>query len=144
MSLAITFAGKIQKAEFRQAGEKSVCEVSVCEKKYNKDKNAEPEYDWIQASIWEPPEFLVAKLKKGNFITFSGQFSTRKYTDKAGVEKKNMECRCDTRNVTVVDAGFFGERQSEASAPAPRRPAADVGGGQGSDEPPFAQAFVGW
>jgi single-stranded DNA-binding protein len=142
MSLTITYAGKIQKAEFRQVGEKSVCQVSVCEKKYNKDKNADPEYDWIEASIWDAPEFLAAKLKKGNFITFSGTFATRKYTDKAGVEKKNMECRCDTRNVTVVDAGFFGERQeqSAAPAPAPRRPAAPAGGGADPDDsPPFAR-----
>jgi single-stranded DNA-binding protein len=141
VSLTINFSGKIQKAEFRQAGEKSVCQVSVCEKKYNKDKNAEPEYDWIEASIWEPPEFMVAKLKKGNFITFSGSFSTRKYTDKAGVEKKNMECRCDTRNVTVVDAGFFGEREAPKQAfmdpPAgmTRRPAAPAADDLG--EAPF-------
>lgn len=138
MSLTINFSGKIQKAEFRQAGEKTVCEVSVCEKKYNKDKSAEPEYDWIQASIWDPPEFLAAKLKKGNFITFSGGFSTRKYTDKAGVEKKNMECRCDTRNVTVVDAGFFGEREAQQAAAyqVPRRPAAPPADVEDSS-PPF-------
>lgn len=138
MSLTLNFAGKIQKAEFRQAGEKTVCEVSVCEKKYNKDKNAEPEYDWIQASVWDPPEFLAAKLKKGNFITFSGSFSTRKYTDKAGVEKKNMECRCDTRNVTVVDAGFFEryENPAAAPAPAPRRSAVSAAD-DGDQGPPF-------
>ena len=126
MSLTITFAGKIQTAEFRQVGEKFVCDVSVCEKKYNKDKEAKPEFDWIRASIWDATEFLANKLKKGNFITFTGEFATRKYTDKAGVEKVNMECRVGPRSVTVVDAGFFGERgpAAETAAPAPRRPAA--------------------
>ena len=123
MSLTITFNGKIQTAEVRQAGEKTVCEVSVCEKKYNKDKNAEPEFDWIRANIWDAPEFLVAKLVKGNFISFSGEFSTRKFTAKDGTVKVSMECRCNGRSVTVVDAGFFGERAA-APAQAPRRPAA--------------------
>lgn len=140
MSLTITYSGKIQTAEFRQVGEKTVCDVSVCEKKYNKDKTVKPEFDWIRAQIWEAPEFLVNKLKKGNFITFSGEFSTRKYTDKAGVEKVNMECRVGPRSVTVVDAGFFGEHgeQAAAPAPAPRRPAAPSGGGGDEDsQPPF-------
>ena len=150
MSLTVSFTGKIQKAEFRAVGEKNVCQVSVCEKKYNKDKDAAPEYDWVEASIWDAPQFLADKLKKGNFIAFTGSFSTRKYTDKAGVEKKNMECRCDTRSVTVVDAGFFGEQvksreQAEAQPAAPRRPAAaSIGGGYGDSEPPFAKAFGGW
>lgn len=141
MSLTINFAAKIQKAEFRQAGEKSICEVSVCEKKYNKDKSADPEYDWLRVTIWEPPEFLANKLKKGNFIAGSGIFSTRKYTDKAGVEKVSMECRADTRTVTVVDAGFFGEREAQQEkavpAPGPKRPAAPSGGGGDEDGPPF-------
>ena len=139
MSLTITFSGKIQTAEFRAVGEKSVCDVAVCEKKYNKDKSAEAEFDWVRAQIWDAPEFLVAKLKKGNFITFSGEFSTRKYADKAGLERVSMECRCNPRSVTVVDAGFFGDRgaQPVATTPAPRRAAPAPASTEADDEPPF-------
>ena len=133
MSFIITILGqKIQKAEFRQAGEKSICEVSVCEKKYNKDKAAEPEFDWLRLQIWEPPEWMVPKLKKGNFISATGGFQTRKFKDKEGNEKVSMECRCDTRSVSVVDVG--GAEAPSAPAPAPRRPAAPA---DESDPVPF-------
>lgn len=131
MSFIITILGqKIQKAEFRQAGEKSICEVSVCEKKYNKDKNAEPEFDWLRLQIWEPPEWMVSKLKKGNFISAMGAFSTRKFKDKEGNDKTSMECRCDTRSVSVVEVGGA----EAAAAPAPRRPAAPS---EDDGAPPF-------
>lgn len=141
MSLTLSDTCFIKKVEFRQAGEKSIAEVSVCQKKYNKDKTADPEFDWVRVTCWEPKPEKAARLKKGNLFQFTGQFSTRKYTDKAGVEKISMEVRAS--DWMAWDMGAPSE-QAEAPAPAPRRPAADVGGGQGSDEPPFIQAFTGW
>lgn len=134
MSLTMHYAGFIKKVEFRQAGEKSICEVSVCEKKYNKDKNAEPEFDWVRATIWEPNEYLMPKLKKGNAIVFSGRFSTRKYKDKEGNDKTSMEVKVNDVQVFEV----AGAEAPSAPAPAPRRPAAQaVGGTEVADEPPF-------
>jgi single-stranded DNA-binding protein len=128
MSLTLSYAGYIKKVEFRQAGEKSIAEVSVCEKKYNKDRNAEPEFDWVRATIWEPNEHLLPKLKKGNAVALSGRFSTRKYTDKQGAEKVSMEVRVNDISVFEV-AGA-----EEPAKPAARKAAAPVEDG---DSAPF-------
>jgi single-stranded DNA-binding protein len=132
MSMIMSYAGFIKKVEFRQAGEKSIAEVSVCEKKYNKDKNAEPEFDWVRATIWEPKEYLLPKLKKGNAICFSGHFSTRKYKDKEGNDKVSMEVRAN--EVQVFEIG--GAEAPSAPAPAPRKPAAPAADDD-SGSPPF-------
>lgn len=137
MSLTMTYTGYIKRVEFRQAGEKSIAEVSVCEKKYNKDKTAEPEFDWVRATIWEPNEHLLPKLKKGNAIYFAGKFSTRKYKDKEGVDKVSMEVRvndCQVFEVAGAEAPAAPAAPAPAPAPAPRRPAATV---ESPEETPF-------
>jgi single-stranded DNA-binding protein len=135
MSLTLSYAGYIKKVEFRQAGEKSIAEVSVCEKKYNKDKNADPEFDWVRATCWEPNEHLLAKLKKGNAVVFQGRFATRKYKDAQGVEKISLEVRVS--DIQVFEMAGTEQQEKAVPAPGPRRPAAPSGGDDGSDGPPF-------
>jgi single-stranded DNA-binding protein len=136
MSFTIHDTCFIKKVEFRQAGEKSIAEVSVCQKKYNKDKEAAAEFDWLRLTIWEPHPSQVEKLKKGNLIYFSGKFSTRKYTDKAGVEKTSMEVRCNDWNAFEMPGV---EAAAPAPAPVPRRPTpvVDAGGSTDDSNPPF-------
>ncbi len=134
MSLTLTYTGYIKKVEFRQAGEKSIAEVSVCEKKYNKDKTADPEFDWVRATVWEPNEHLLPKLKKGNGVTFTGRFSTRKFKDKEGNDKTSMEVRVS--DITVFEVAG-AEAPADKPAPAPRKLVQVTGSTDDTSEPPF-------
>lgn len=139
----LTIIGQIKGVKYRTAGETPVCELSVCKKRYAK-QGEEPSYDWFRVNIWgKLPEFMAEKIAKDNFIGACGDFGTRDWTNAQGEKKTQMEVKCQSFDVEI-DGPHEAEDQPATPFPAPRRPAADIGGGQGSDEPPFAQAFVGW
>lgn len=129
--IRVSFAGHVKKAEHRQAGTKPVVEFSLCRK--NKTKDGEPEaFTWIRVTLWEPPEWMAAKIVKGAFIAGSGDAILRSYTDKNGAKAQSLDVRCGSFDVDMPD-----ERQSgQAPAPAPSRPAVPAAGG-GDVEPPF-------
>lgn len=134
--IRVSFAGHVKRAEHRQAGAKPVVEFSLCRK--NKTKDGEPEaFTWIRVTLWEPPEWMAAKIIKGAFIAGSGDAILRTYTDKNGAKAQSLDVRCGSFDVDMPD-----ERQQTVGAPepapAPTRPSAPVGGASGGmDEPPF-------
>lgn len=130
----MTVVGQIKSVKHRMAGDTPVCEVSVCKKKYQKDKTAEPEFDWFRICIWgKIPDFMAAKLVKGNIIGATGQFATRTWQSNEG-PKTDMEIKCQSSDV-MVDGPNVAEGAAPQPAPqtGPRRPAP----AQPADEPPF-------
>ena len=133
--LKLQFAGKISKAEHRTAGDKPICEVSICKKVPARGKDEE-RFDWVKVTIWSPPEWAVKRLAKGNYISGSGDLALRPY-EKDGVKKYSMEVRCNSFDFEVEE---MAERTHDAApdiAPAQKRPAA-VAGGNDDSNPPFA------
>jgi single-stranded DNA-binding protein len=101
--MRVSFAGTIMKAEHKQAGTKPICEVSLC-KKHKGRNGAEDSFTWLRVSLWEPAEFQVAKLVKGNFIAGSGDLQLRSFEHK-GEKRQSLECRCTSFDVEVSDGG---------------------------------------
>jgi single-strand DNA-binding protein len=131
----ITIIGQIKGVKHRMAGDSPVCELSVCKKRYAKDKNETPTFDWFRINVWgKLPEFMAKKMAKDNFIGAVGQFGTRDWTDKDGNKKTQMEVKCQSFDVEV-DGPNVAEGEQQA-APAPRRPAAPAADVDDSS-PPF-------
>lgn len=126
------FCGKIIKAEHKTAGEKQICEVSLCKKVSARGKD--PEYfDWVRVTIWTPPEWAIPRLVKGNYISGIGDMTMRPY-EKDGVKKYSLEVRCSSYDFEVEELAERTTDAPVAAAPvraaATRKPIAD-------DEPPF-------
>lgn len=130
--LKLQFAGKIHKAEHKQAGDKSICEVSICKKVPAKGQDAE-RFDWVRITIWTPPDWAIARLAKGNYISGSGEMTMRPY-EKDGVKKYSLEVRCGSYDFEVEELAERGESAPQADPP-PRRPVASPI--DDSNPPPF-------
>lgn len=137
--MRIHFAGKIMKAEHKQAGNKAVCEVSLCRK--HKGRNgAEDSFTWLRATIWEPAAFQAPKLVKGNFIAGSGDLQMRSF-EHNGVKKSSLECRSTSFDIEVGSEGGDEDTvvlpPTAAAAVRREKEQADIGGGNSDLEPPF-------
>jgi hypothetical protein len=130
--LRLTFAGEIKRADIKSAGPKTVAEVSLCRKNYAKEGQPET-FTWVRVSIWEPADWMLAKLVKGAFIAGSGEMSARSY-QKDGADKTSIEIRCTGYDVELPREAHSQDR--EPPKPEPRRPAP----GGGDDEPPFMRS----
>jgi hypothetical protein len=132
--IRLTLSGIIKNVRHFNAGTKPAVEFSMCVKNRGKP-DEEPTFTWARGVVFEPPEWM--KLEKGMEVTaLNGQTTLRSYKDKDGADKVSLDAKFSSFDIQVH--GNIGEQQRKAvPAPAPRRPAADVGGGQGSDEPPF-------
>jgi len=132
--LNLQFSGRIHKAEHKTAGDKQICEVSICKKVPARGKDEE-RFDWVRVTIWGPPEWAVPKLAKGNYISGSGDLTMRPY-EKDGVKKNSLEVRCGSFDFEVEELAVRTETPADvAPVAAPRRPAPVVAAGD--DEPPF-------
>ena len=131
----ISFAGEIKKADHRTAGGKALVEFSLCKK--NRTKQGEQEsFTWIKVTLWEPADWMAAKLVKGAFVAGSGDMSTRSY-EKDGEKKTSIEVRCTGFDVELPRDG----QSADAPAPPPRSvPRTPAGGGGVDDEPLFARS----
>ena len=137
--LKLQFAGKIIKAEHRMAGDKPVCEVSICKKVPARGKDEE-RFDWVKVTIWSPPEWAVPRLAKGSYISGAGDMTMRPY-EKDGVKKYSLEVRCNSFDFEVEEMAARPANDGDVApaAAAPRRPALVAQGASGgADEPPFA------
>ncbi len=129
------YSGKISKAEFRTAGDKPICEVSLCKKVPARGQDAE-RFDWLKVTIWSPPEWAVARLVKGNYITGHGDLSLRPY-EKDGVKNKSMEVRSGSFDFEVETLADRDSDIAPAARPAaPSRPLPTRGGDE-TEAPPF-------
>ena len=133
--LKLNYAGRIHKAEHKTAGDKQICEVSLCKKVPARGKDEE-RFDWVRVTIWGPPEWAVPKLAKGNYISGSGDLTMRPY-EKDGVKKNSLEVRCGSFDFEVEELAVRTETPADvAPVAAPRRPAPVVAAGD-DQEPPF-------
>ena len=138
--MRIQFAGEIKKADHKMAGDKPLCEVSLCRK--HKGRNGgEDTFTWLKVCLWQPAEFQTPKLVKGAFIAGSGDVELRSFMNKDNVKQQSLECRCTSFDVEVTEGKPQSDQATPAPAPRPLAPqnrsAAPVGGGMGNDEPPF-------
>ena len=108
--------------------------------------------EWHSISFFgKLAEIAGQYLKKGSQVYVEGSLRTRKYTDKAGVEKYATDIRAETRKMLGPRQGMGGEggggggysrpaapAQRPAAAPAPAsRPAASSGFDDMDDDIPF-------
>lgn len=135
-SFKLCFSGEIRKVEYKQAGQKSICEVQLCRKNYTKE-GEEPTFTWIKATIWEPKDWQTAGLNVGCYIAGIGEFSMRSFTDKDGNKRQAAEVRVNAMDLDVPKPAAAAT-PAPAPSPKPRLPA----GGGGVDEPPFARPLI--
>lgn len=130
--IRIAFAGHIKKSERKVLAGKPMVEFSLCRK--NKTKENEPDaYTWIRVALWEPPEWMAAKIVKGAYISGSGDAVLRSYTDNAGAKATSLDVRCGSFDVDMPDE----RQQAGAAAPAPAARPAPTRQPDASEEPPF-------
>ena len=112
----------------------AVCSISIAVSNKWKDKNTGEQKEHTE---WIPLEFFgkLAEiagqyLKKGSSIYVSGRFSTRKYTDKDGVEKYATSVKVDQMQMLGGrQDGQGGSAPAPAQRQAPAQPAARPQGG---------------
>jgi len=134
--MRLTFAGTITKAEPKMAGDKPIVEVSLCKKHKSKGEDT---FTWIRVTIWQPAEFQVAKLAKGNFIAGQGDVQLRSY-EHNGEKRSSLEVRCTSFDVEVCAQEVRGETaQAPAQLPMKSRSAAPTSAAVYDDHnsPPF-------
>ena len=130
--MRLTFAGTITKAEPKMAGDKPIVEVSLCKKHKSKGEDT---FTWIRVTIWQPAEFQVAKLVKGNFIAGHGDVQLRSY-EHNGEKRSSLEVRCTSFDVEVAAQ----EVRGETAAAAPSRSPLSTPSSAPVDEPPFQRS----
>lgn len=135
--LRLNYAGRIIKAEHKEAAGKSICEVSICKKVPAKGQDPE-RFDWVRITIWQPPEWAAPRLVKGNYISGSGDLTMRPY-DKDGVKKYSLEVRCGSYDFEAEELAVREPADATPRAtPAPIRPAMGSTPHNGTDdEAPF-------
>lgn len=140
MLLKLAFAGIIHKVEVRQAGQKTVAEISAWKKR--KDKDGNEEYCWIKVTVWEPKDWQVKNMTKGRMISGIGDFWLRSYTDRDGNRKQSAEVKCSSFDVETQsderEAPSKGEPvAAQASAEKQQPPQPSQSSSSADDEPPF-------
>ncbi len=85
-----------------QAGS-AVCTLSVATSESYKDKEGkwQEKTEWHKVVAFGKVAEVAGKRAKGDLIYVEGKLSTRKYTDKAGVEKYTTEIVLDQIRVLV-------------------------------------------
>jgi single-stranded DNA-binding protein len=136
MLLKLQFVGIIHKVEVRQAGQKTVAEVSAWKKK--KDKDGNEEYCWIKVTIWEPKDWQIKNMTKGRMIGGCGDFWLRSYTDKDGNKRQSAEVSCNSFDIeTQSDDRGEASKQSAPRAESTTQQSAPSPTVRVDEEPPF-------
>ncbi len=132
-------AGEIKKCESKQAGDKSILEVSVC-KKFKGRNGAEDTFSWVRLTIWEPAPFLVEKAKVGAFIAATGDYQLRSFVAKDGSRGHSAVARCTSFDCEISD-GTPREKAPAAQRTEPKVNVAmskPMAGGAPDDSVPFS------
>lgn len=114
----LQFCGDVRKPETKTFGGKTFVEFSLMRKNYTKE-GAEATFTWLKISVSDPKEWQLSQLAEGKFISGSGEFSTRSFTDKDGNKRQSAEVRCSSFDVA-------GPRTESASSTKKEEPAKDV------------------
>lgn len=109
--------------------------ISIATTEKWKDKNTgeqKERTEWIRCEFFGRLAEIVGQyLKKGSSVYVQGRFSTRKYTDKDGVEKYATAIKCDQLQML----GGKAEGGGQGAAPQQQRQAAPAQQGQRRPEP---------
>jgi single-strand DNA-binding protein len=93
--------GKDPETRYLPSGD-AVTSITIATTEKWKDKNGEmkEETEWHQVSLFTRLAEIAAKyLTKGSLVYIEGTIKTRKYTDKAGVEKYATGIKANTMNM---------------------------------------------
>ncbi len=119
--------GKDPETRFMTNGE-AVTNVSIATSENYKDKNGEKQEktEWHNLVFYRRlAEVAGEYLKKGSQVYIEGRIQSRKYTDKAGVEKYITEIIVNEMQMLggKSSGGSFEVVENQASSPAPARSA---------------------
>jgi len=103
-----------------------------------KDKNGDwqTQTEWHNVVVWRDlAERAAAQLKKGSMVYVEGKISTRKYTDKDGVEKTVCDIVANTFRLLDKREKVEGATERNFPEQQPAKPAQPFGGeGHGHNE----------
>ena len=135
--------GKDPEIRYMQSGA-AVCSVSIATSRQWKDKTSgekQEETEWHRVSLFDRlAEIAGEYLKKGKSVYIEGRLTTRKYTDKDGVEKYATEIIATEMQLLGSREGMGGGNDdtgaaaprsapaARAPAPAPKQPAKSSSG----------------
>ena len=88
-------AGANPEVRYTSAGT-AVCTLSIAVSQKWTDKDGKPQEqtEWVRVNFWAKLAEVVGEyVKKGKQVYVAGKLTTRKYTDKDGVEKYATEIR---------------------------------------------------
>lgn len=119
--------GKDPETRYMTNGE-AVCNVSLATSETWKDKSGEKQEktEWHNLVFYRRlAEIAGEYLKKGSMIYVEGKLQTRKYTDKAGVEKYSTEIIVNEMTMLggKSSGGSFEVVENQSSEPARAAPA---------------------
>lgn len=116
--------GREPEVKTMQTGD-AVCNTSIAISRRWKDKQSgetKEQTTWVPLVFWgKSAELLGQYAKKGALMRVNGELTTKKYTDKDGVERSVMEVR-------VQDFRLLGakpEGQQQAAKPKPAQQSMD-------------------
>jgi hypothetical protein len=127
--MRMQFSGEARKVAHKTIGGKSAVEIQLCKKNYA-PAGQEATFTWLTITVWEPKEFQ--HFHDGGFVSGSGEFSVRSYTDKDGNKKQSNEVRCTSFDIETprhVEATQM--KDAPTRVPAKSNPADDT------NSPPF-------
>ena len=131
--------GRDPELKYFQSGD-AYCSTSIAVGKKWKDKNSgetREQTTWVPLQFFNKTAELFAKYaKKGSQIRVNGEFTTRKYNDKDGVERTATEIRVQDFQLLggKPEGAGGGQQQSPAQKPA-AAPKASAGSDMDDDIP---------
>jgi len=134
-AIVVGFLGKDPETRFLPDG-KAVCNFTVATSEQWKDKSGEKQEktEWHRITAFgKLAEICGEYLKKGSLVYIEGKLSTRKWTDKEGVERYTTEIGADTMKILSAREGSITTKPKPAAKPEVKAGAFD----DMSDDVPF-------
>ena len=136
-AIIIGFLGNDPATRFLPDG-KAVCNFTVATSEQWKDKSGEKQEktEWHRITAFgKLAEICGEYLKKGTLVYIEGKLSTRKWTDKEGVERYTTEIGADT--MKILSGRDDNQRTASKPAPKPKQEAKSGAFNDMSDDVPF-------
>ena len=115
-------------------GGEAIANLAIATTEKWKDKHTgeqKEQTEWHRVSAFDKlAEIMGQYLKKGSLVFVQGKITTRKYTDKDGIERYATEIRADTMKML---GGKQDGQSSQRSQPAQRQPAPQQNNGSYDD-----------
>lgn len=118
-------------------GGKTIVNMSVAT---SERRNGEETTEWHRVTvIGSAAEFAAKYLKKGDLVYLEGKIQTRKWTDKAGIERYTTEVAC----FIVQSLSSQGSTGNNRSGTRQRPQSQQMGSDFDDDQIPFANPYRG-